>query len=345
MQYLCNVWYVAAWSHELTDGLFARTILDQPIVLYRKENGDPAALTDRCPHRFAPLHLGRIKGDTVECGYHGLRFDGTGACVDNPHGNHAISRNCFIRSFPLVERYGALWIWPGRKELADPSLIPEFDYLSNTNHKTIYGRTLVRANYQLINDNLMDASHTQYVHMDLLGTDAFRRSEHDIVSEGVAVHSNYLVPDSVVPNAYREYFDNPEVTVDYAVRFRWLPAGLVRNQVSLTPVGRPREEGIHRIGSHFMTPETAMTTHYFFSHTRNFHLDDPRVDERIRNWQKSGLTEQDGPMLEAVQASMGTSEIDSLHPVYLSIDTAAVKVRRVLSQLIEDEITASPAVA
>jgi phenylpropionate dioxygenase-like ring-hydroxylating dioxygenase large terminal subunit len=343
MPYLRNVWYVAAWSHEVSDRLLPRTILEQPVVLYRKANGDPVALADRCPHRFAPLHLGRLKGDSIECGYHGLQFDGSGVCVDNPHGNHAVSRNCFVRVFPLAERYGALWIWPGRKDLADPKLIPDFDYLSSPHHKTIHGGTLVRANYQLINDNLMDASHTQYVHMDLLGTDAFRRSTHKIVDEGSAVHSNYLVPDSAIPNAYREYFENPNQAVDYAVNFRWLPAGLVRNRVSLTPVGRPSEEGIHRIGSHFMTPETGTTTHYFFSHTRNFQLDDPRVDERIRDWQKSGLMEQDGPMLEAVQSNMGTEEIDTLHPVYLSIDAAAIRVRRVLSQMIKEEIGQSAA--
>ena len=86
-----------------------------------------------------------------------------------------------------------------------------------------------------------------------------------------------------------------------------------------------------------MTPETETTTHYFFSHTRNFQLDDPKVDERIRWWQKAGLTDQDGTMIEAAQRTMGTADIDSLKPVLLSIDVAAVRVRRVLGQLIDAE--------
>ncbi|HEY6992180.1 MAG TPA: Rieske 2Fe-2S domain-containing protein, partial [Xanthobacteraceae bacterium] len=74
--YLRNAWYVAAWSDDLADGqLLPRTILKQPIVLYRKPDGNVAALEDRCPHRFAPLHMGKIvAGDRVQCPYHGLEF-------------------------------------------------------------------------------------------------------------------------------------------------------------------------------------------------------------------------------------------------------------------------------
>ncbi len=335
MNFLHHAWYVAAWSHEVTDQLFARRILNEPVLIFRQQNGAAAAIADRCPHRFAPLHLGRLKGDAVECGYHGLQFDASGACVHNPHGNHVIPKACKVRSYPLVERYGVLWIWPGIAARTDAAQIPDFGYLVENTRKTVHGRTLVRANYQLINDNLMDASHTQYVHMDLLGTDAFARSQHEVIQQGDIVDSNYLIPGGAVPPAYKPYFANPDEIVDYSVNFRWHPTSLVRNSVSLTPVGRPREEGIQRTGSHFMTPETDLTTHYFFAHTRNFQLDDPRVDERIRGWQQSGLTEQDGTMIEAVQQAMGTPDLDALKPALFSIDTAAVRVRRVLAKLIE----------
>src|SRR5207245_8233707 len=66
--YLRNAWYVAAWSDDLADGqLLSRTILKEPIVLFRKSDGHIAALQARCPHRFAPLHLGKVVGgDRVE---------------------------------------------------------------------------------------------------------------------------------------------------------------------------------------------------------------------------------------------------------------------------------------
>ena len=339
MTFLRNTWYVAAWSHEVTDQLFARTLLGQRVLIYRKQNGEAVAIADYCPHRFAPLSAGRLKGDFVECGYHGLQFDGSGRCVHNPHGTVA-PQAASVPAYPLVERHGILWIWPGDAENADDAVIPDYAYLTAENSKTVYGGTLVRANNQLIVDNLLDASHTQYVHQDLLGTEAFAKSTHEVIEEGTAVHSNYLIPDSRVPEAYRPYFDGDTRVVEFSVNFRWQPPGLVRNRVSLTPHDRP-DNAIRRTGTHLLTPETATTTHYFFSHTRNFRLSDLRIDEQVRRWQKEGLTEQDVPMIEACQEVMRhmgePTDLDALRPVLLSLDTACVKARRILTKLIEAE--------
>ena len=91
--YLHNAWYVAAWCEDLGDGgVLGRTILNEPVVLFRQGNGEVAALDDRCPHRFAPLSLGHVlDGNRIQCPYHGLEFNGAGACVLNPHGNKHIA--------------------------------------------------------------------------------------------------------------------------------------------------------------------------------------------------------------------------------------------------------------
>ena len=61
-----NAWYVAAWTHEIEPGhIHARTIIDQPLVIYLTAYGAIVALEDRCPHRFAPLSMGRLEGDVV----------------------------------------------------------------------------------------------------------------------------------------------------------------------------------------------------------------------------------------------------------------------------------------
>ena len=82
--FLKNRWYVACLSEELTDRPLGRKILGEPVVLYRKADGTAAALEDRCCHRQAALSLGEIEGDNLRCGYHGLLFDGTGACIEVP---------------------------------------------------------------------------------------------------------------------------------------------------------------------------------------------------------------------------------------------------------------------
>lgn len=102
--YIRNCWYVAAWDHELLgDTLLSRTLLDEPVLLYRLTDGRPVALADRCCHRHAPLSIGRREGDGVRCMYHGLKFDPGGRCVDVPGMSNVPSTLC-VRSYPTVQR-------------------------------------------------------------------------------------------------------------------------------------------------------------------------------------------------------------------------------------------------
>ncbi len=83
--FLRNCWYVAGWSHQFPKGaLVGRTMLSEPIVLYRKADDTVVALEDRCCHRLAPLSLGRLEGDDLRCLYHGLKFAPSGKCIEIP---------------------------------------------------------------------------------------------------------------------------------------------------------------------------------------------------------------------------------------------------------------------
>src|SRR5579862_6401829 len=84
LMFIRNAWYVAAWADEIEAGPLARRICNEPVVLYRDANNKAAALIDMCCHRGAPLHLGRVVQQGIECGYHGLVFDGNGTCVRIP---------------------------------------------------------------------------------------------------------------------------------------------------------------------------------------------------------------------------------------------------------------------
>jgi vanillate monooxygenase len=82
--FLRNHWYVAASDSEVGRKPFGRMILGQPVVFFRTEAGTPVAFEDRCAHRHLPLSMGKTVGDTLQCHYHGLRFDPTGRCVRIP---------------------------------------------------------------------------------------------------------------------------------------------------------------------------------------------------------------------------------------------------------------------
>jgi phenylpropionate dioxygenase-like ring-hydroxylating dioxygenase large terminal subunit len=101
--FLRNSWYVAARSAEVARKPLARILLNEPVALYRKEDGTPVALEDRCCHRQLPLSMGRLEGDELRCGYHGLKFDASGTCVEIP-GQTAIPPQARVRAYPLLER-------------------------------------------------------------------------------------------------------------------------------------------------------------------------------------------------------------------------------------------------
>lgn len=162
--YVRNCWYVAAWSRDLVGAeMLARAVVDRPILLYRASDGTVVAIEDRCVHRLVPLSHGRREGDTVRCMYHGMVFDRTGTCIEVPGQAHIPAR-VRVASYPVVERNGWVWIWPGDPALADPALVP-VEYGFGDAEWEMAGDSLDYAcDYQLINDNLTDFSHLAYVH-------------------------------------------------------------------------------------------------------------------------------------------------------------------------------------
>src|SRR3982751_5412323 len=119
-----NSWYVAAAGHELGRTLLKRTIAEEQLILYRTEAGNPVAMLDICPHRHAPLSLGRLVGDNVECGYHGITFDCSGKCLRNPGGGPILERFT-TTTFAAMERCGFFWLWRGEKEKVHEAVLPE----------------------------------------------------------------------------------------------------------------------------------------------------------------------------------------------------------------------------
>jgi phenylpropionate dioxygenase-like ring-hydroxylating dioxygenase large terminal subunit len=94
-----NAWYAAAWDVEVQRSLFPRTICCQRIVLYRGHTGRVIALEDACWHRMLPLSKGRLDGDSVECGYHGLVYNPEGRCVHMPSQGQ-VAKGAGVRAYP-----------------------------------------------------------------------------------------------------------------------------------------------------------------------------------------------------------------------------------------------------
>ncbi|HEY8579293.1 MAG TPA: Rieske 2Fe-2S domain-containing protein, partial [Beijerinckiaceae bacterium] len=153
-----NAWYAAAWDYEVKRELLARTVCNKKIVFWRRSDGTAAALEDACWHRLLPLSLGRLQGDEVVCGYHGLVFDGHGRCTKMP-SQETLNPSACVRSYPIVEKHRFVWVWPGDPALADPALVPDLHWNKDPEWEGDGKLIQVKCDYRLVLDNLMDLTH------------------------------------------------------------------------------------------------------------------------------------------------------------------------------------------
>lgn len=341
MEYLRNAWYVAGSTAEIGRKPLRRVLLGEPVVLYRKEDGVPVALADRCPHRFAPLSRGRLVGDDLQCGYHGLRFDGAGACTHNPHGG-AIPRQARVRSFPLLERHGFVWIWMGEAD-DKPELLPDLaPFGRHDGYATVDGYLRIAANYQLITDNLLDLSHVEFLHAAFAVEDVLETSRTELVRDGDTIHSNRWKPACKVSRFLRMFWGSASERGDARANMRWDPPAIMFLDVGVTEVGAPVADGVTTPFLHLLTPETATSTHYFWAMIRDRQVGDAEVDERVRRIVTQAFAEEDEPMIEAQQQQIGPGvDLMDLGPVLLQPDAAAVNARRTLARLIAAERSAA----
>jgi vanillate O-demethylase monooxygenase subunit len=338
--YVKNAWYMAAWSSEVGGALFARRLLDIPVVLFRDPGGKAIALEDRCPHRFAPLHRGRLAEGVIECGYHGLKFNSAGACVFNPAGD-PIPPQAKVRAFPIEERHHILWIWMGDPAIADPASIPDFSCIPEQPGEcaNIGNHLHVRANYLLEIDNLMDLSHVNYLHEGTLGNDSMRDHKVKVREEGGAIHAELWMPGTTAP-IYSALFGQP---CDQWTNMIWMAPSNMRLDYGVVPPGEPAVQKPEDVAIHILTPETARTTHYFYGTCGVFGPDQRELADLIREAQTTAFTNEDNPMIEAVDEQMDGADLWSLRPVILSSDVATVRVRRRIEKLIREEASANHA--
>jgi phenylpropionate dioxygenase-like ring-hydroxylating dioxygenase large terminal subunit len=324
--FLRNSWYVAAWDRELTRGLLARTILEEPIVLYRKEDGEAVALEDRCCHRQLPLSMGKLERDRLRCGYHGLLFDASGKCVEIP-GQDSVPLQARVRSFPLQEKFNWVWIWMGAPEIADPALIPNWWWAGHKDWAfTRPDRVHLKCNYQLIADNVLDVTHLAYVHASSIGAPSIVDFPATVEREDRLVRLTRWIRDRPPPPLYQKaggFTGNVD---------RWQIVEHIPPCFTVNFAGcEDKSRRIDLMALSAPTPETGNTTHYFFGFVRNFGLGDPEM-EKIFSLDMVNVFNEDFPVLEAQQRSLdlkpGAPRVD------IKVDAAPLAARRMLEGMI-----------
>ncbi len=336
-----NCWYVAAWDAEVGRTPLARTIVGEDVVFFRREDGTAAALENRCCHRNLPLSHGRVVGDDIRCGYHGLLFDGSGACIEVP-GQSAIPPGARVKCYPLVERWHFLWIWMGDSERANADDIPEWDCMESAEWGRVPGNNgvplHVACHYELSNDNLLDLSHVAYVHESTLGSPGL--AQFPIETE--------RREDGVAMTRWGYDLDPPPLFARYCGLTgkidRWQSSTMTAPchcfvDVGFLPAGSGRAGRVNTPGPRFRipistTPETERTSHLFYCQTRNFGVDDADLSETVRR-DFLAVFMEDVAVLEAQQRVFENRPEAPI--IDINVDAPAITMRAVNRALMDME--------
>jgi phenylpropionate dioxygenase-like ring-hydroxylating dioxygenase large terminal subunit len=337
-----NAWYVAAWLHEIEPGrVHARTIIDQPLALYRTGDGGLVAMEDRCPHRFAPLSMGRLEGDDLRCMYHGLKFAPDGTCIEIP-GQKLIPNSACVRRYPVEVRGSWVWVWMGDAALADPAAIPPSLSLDDPAWRLKASYLDYTAHYLLIDDNLLDLSHLSFAHEKTLGMDmpqwAELRPRLAPLERGLRMqrwHTDHP-PRGFMKKKLGEKVDM-WTTYDFLFpglflqRSSFWPAGTAQRFAGKEPEGEPL---FHRVDEQAVTPVSARASRYFYA--AGARVDDIDAEKLDRLF---AVTEvafgEDKALIEAQQKLIDLEPGRRMLPT--SLDAGPTQFRKLVDQLLASD--------
>jgi len=349
--FLHNCWYVAAWGHELgapgvdqsvdrvaDREMLTRTLLNEPVVLFRSPEGVPVAMEDRCCHRNLPLSHGTLLPEGLQCGYHGFTYDMSGQCIRIP-GQDSIPAQAQVRTYPVVERHRWIWIWMGDPELADPESIPDLWKNDHPVWAVSEGDLIhVRGHYQLVVDNLMDGSHVSFVHKTTLGTDDVADVPVETSVDGSDVRMVRWILDRPAAPLYAALGGFTENVDRWQIITAAAPSLVTVDMGSATAgTGAPegdRRQGIELRSFNLITPETDSSCFYFYTHVRNFAQQDAAVTQKVKDQFRIAFLE-DVDVIEGVQA--GNDRFPDRPRADAAFDKAPLMARRMLEKLIAAE--------
>jgi vanillate O-demethylase monooxygenase subunit len=332
-----NAWYPLTWSRNVTRNLASHRVLGSDLVVYRTESGEAIALDDVCPHRLAPLSMGKLKGDAVECGYHGMTFGTDGRCVRIP-GQKAIPANAKVPSYPLHEKMELVWIWPGDPDKADPALIYHLKQFDQPGWHAAYGDALrIGTNYLNLADNLCDPSHVSFVHLSTLGNSASEDVpvEHSFDENGVLVW-RWIKDAAPIPlfakygnfhgNVDRWHYYHYAAPCSAVIDFGSADAGVIVDP-------EDRDQGLRIFACHFITPVDDHVCIDHWLHVRNFARDSADVDERLHADFRIAFNE-DKEILERIEAVEQNKP--QIKRIRLGIDAAPQRMRRIVERMVTE---------
>ncbi len=331
--YVLNTWYPLTWSRNVGRQLSPHRIIGKDVVVYRTEAGKPVAMEDACPHRLLPLSMGKLKGDSIECGYHGLRFDCSGKCTRVP-GQDMIPANAVVTTYPVHENMGLLWIWMGEPALADTAKVFDLPQYHDPAWSSVEGDALrIEANYLSLADNLCDPAHVSFVHLSTLGNAASEDIPvHHEEQAGKIVTWRWIIDAPAIP-LFAKY-GNFKGNVDrwHYYHYHAPSIAIIDFGSAATGTGAPegrRDNCMQIFACHFMTPVDENTSIDHWLHVKNFSADEATNKALSADFRVAFA--EDKSILEAIQ--INEKKFAARKTIKIAIDAAPRRMRRMVERL------------
>lgn len=327
--FVMNDWYVAAFGEEIKDQLLARTLLGRRLVFFRASDGRVVALEDRCPHRSMPLSAGTLDQDAIVCGYHGLRFNAEGDCIEVPSQANC-PKNVGIRSYRTHQRGTVVWVWMGEAEHADLSKLPPQDWMESAEWERSQGYLSLQGSYVRLHENLLDLTHLSFLHAKSFGTPDYAKATFEsVIGDGQFALLRNVVPTTLPPVWAIPTGLTGQGQAARIVRSEFRSLGLHEVSVTFYDCHLPETERPQfRIRTaHMPTPETATSTHYFIVHGRDFALEDTATT-RFMHDQLFMAFQEDVDGLALQELALANTPAEDLYEFSVAADAPAVAMRR-----------------
>ncbi len=338
MDYVKNAWYVAGWASEFDGELRRVTILEENIVMYRNSKGVVVGLEDRCPHRMLPLSKGKLIGDDIQCGYHGMTFNCEGKCVRIP-GQTNVPKSARVIAYVVYEINDIVWIWMGDPDQANTDDVFNMPEFSDPDWHAHQGEALhLEAHYLNVAENLVDPAHVSFVHPTTLGNASSENVPVDVNTNGEIIVAWRWIRDAP-PVGFFEEFGGFSGNVDrWHYYYLHMPCTAVIDfgsaNTSLALAEDDRNQGVRIFALHFITPIGPDYSIDRWMHLRNTAVGDDKVSEKMDAMFKVAFNE-DKEILEAIQ--LEEKRPQRRRPIRIAIDKGPTVYRKRIRELVEAE--------
>lgn len=325
-----DCWYALATADEVDRHLLAVRALGGPVMLFRTQSGEVAALEDRCAHRAYPLSAGVLDGDTVRCGLCGFVYDAGGQCLAVPT-QPRVPLGAHVACYPTTERDGLVWVWLGEPGRARLHRVPELPWLSDPGWATVGATATVAAGFLLLHENFADVTQVPFVAPEIAPAAlADTPPPLEVVVTETTVELGRTFPMSQLPpwqaemlgipdaqgqTVQRAFFHSPAVWTDH-----WdVDHGTGTARLRFTQLVTPLDDRRSRL-------------HWRVS--RDFAVGDTSAGDRMH----SMFGDYYARVQEAMETAQAVLNLDGPGPeVNVAADVAALRVREIVHGMLADE--------